>query len=114
MRTLAGCVLGGGVLLLAMTHVALPGGPGMSVFSPASRQPDALTLQYNVNRTAKSDRLPARFISDRGVKPRKPVVRERTILIGCDPAFSPLTGGVNFTGRCLVENMGQGSSVLVG
>ena len=87
--------------------------PASSAASPGASAP-----LHVVDRTLKGDRLlvnasqhAAREAVRSQSAPATRAVpinhpREPKILIGCDPAFSPLSvpAGLNFAGRCLVEN----------
>lgn len=96
---LAGLLIGGALAILApLLSTDLAAG------SVAPRHENVSTqIKFDsqaVNRAAKSDRL--------NVAPNKQDAenaKPAKIPIGCDPAFSPLSKGVqNFSARCLAEN----------
>jgi hypothetical protein len=102
MASLAHLCAGGFAVVLLMDYVpaAIRSNPGQESFH--AQAPRALHV---VDRTNKGDRI----TSSRG-QSNAPVPVEQTrparIPVGCDPAFSPLTGSsrVNFTGRCLADS----------
>lgn len=78
---------------------APPAAPGRSAFGNPAPQSDSFHYyRQSVDRTHKSDRLDARPTFGKRQAPSKPA----PIMIGCDPAFSPLSGATsaNFPGRC--------------
>ena len=98
---------GGLAVLLTTAYVAASAESGISAFRAAVIEPAPLASTA-VNRVNKADRE----VTSRNVRgPMAPsqikpatAARERKILEGCDPAFSPLTGSAknNFSNRCLV------------
>jgi hypothetical protein len=100
MRGFASYLLAGILVVLAMDMVAPPVGLGLSV----SAWPAAEPMVQLVDRTGKSDRLRA---STTVGKQQEPVTLP-AVLIGCDPAFSPLSASAqsNFSGRCVAEITG--------
>lgn len=97
MRGFASYLLIGVLAVLAMDFIAPPVGIGMGVSAwPAF---DDAGTRVVVNRTGKGDRLPIPEITV-----RKPSVPEgQPVLIGCEPAFSPLSvsARLNYPGRCM-------------
>ncbi len=97
MRGFAPYLFIGVLAVLAMDFIAPPVGIGMGVSSwPAF---DEAGTRVVVNRSAKTDRLPVPEMTV-----RKPSVPERQpVLIGCEPAFSPLSvsARLNYSGRCM-------------
>jgi hypothetical protein len=100
----------GGLAAFLMTaYVAVSAESGLSAFRPTVIEPSgaAQTMQTIVNRMNKGDR--ELTVRDTGVPSsahhnRKPAAaKERKILEGCDPAFSPLMESAknNFASRCL-------------
>ena len=94
---------GGLAAVLAIAYVALSAETGLGAFQPAVAAPPA--AQTVVNRMNKGDRevtiLNAHGPAATQSKPT--AARERKILEGCDPAFSPLTSSAqnNFANRCM-------------
>ena len=105
---------GGLAALLTTAYVAVSAESGTGAFRPSVVEPSAVG-QTLVNRTTKGDReanlrdarnpsaqrLPATSLEKKKL-PTPP--KERKILEGCDPAFSPLTASAknNFASRCVV------------
>jgi hypothetical protein len=109
MSSLAHLCAGGLAVVLLMDYVALPAAPGLDA-SQQSFHVQAAKSLYMVDRTHKGDRLaPTRDSSQSNVAPT-PIEQTRPqpprIPVGCDPAFSPLSGSsrANFTARCLAGN----------
>lgn len=97
MRGFASYVVAGIMVVLALDFMAPPVGLGLAVGAwPAVEQ--GSTLQA-VNRTNKSDRLSVPATVGKQQAPRK----SPTMLVGCDPVFSPLSASAqaNFSGRCI-------------
>ena len=97
----------GGLAALLMTaYVAVSAESGLSAFRPTVIEP-AGAAQTIVNRMTKGDReLTARDARAPMSAPhqRMPAAaKEPKILVGCDPAFSPLMASAknNFASRCL-------------
>ncbi len=97
----------GGLAAFLMTaYVAVSAESGLSAFRPIVTEPSG-TAQTIVNRMNKGDR--ELTVRDTRVPTsvhhnRKPAAaKERKILEGCDPAFSPLMESAknNFASRCL-------------
>jgi hypothetical protein len=107
MSSLAHLCAGGLAVALLMDYLAVPAAtglnPGQSFHSQAPRS------LHVVDRSHKGDRITTRDNSQSKIQP-VPVEQTRPrpprIPVGCDPAFSPLTGSsrANFTGRCLADN----------
>jgi hypothetical protein len=100
---LAGLLMGGALAILAPL-AATDLAAGSAVPSREnSRENISTQIKFDsqaVNRAAKSDRLNINVIAPakRDAENAKPA----KIPIGCDPAFSPLSRGVqNFSARCL-------------
>lgn len=73
-----------------------PGSQGQAVDSRSTRPSGA--APHFVNRSAKSDRLD---IAVTTIDKRPPMRMPDIILVGCDPAFSPLAAAdANFPSRC--------------
>jgi hypothetical protein len=104
MPSLAHLCAGGLAVVLLMDYMAVPAPTGPNS-SQQSFHAQAPMLRHVVDRTHKGDRMSPRDTSN-----VQPVERTRPlpsrIPVGCDPAFSPLTGPsrANFTGRCLADN----------
>lgn len=97
MRAFASYLAAGGLIVLALSFFGSPGEPGLSV-NAWSVVPPGTALQY-VDRTRKGDRLN----TSRSTIDKRPTSRTPgKILVGCDPAFSPLSiaASANFPGRC--------------
>jgi hypothetical protein len=97
MRNLA-AYLGASILVvLAWDYIAPPVGFGLAVSAlPAVDQGPVV---QTVIRIHKSDRLSMPATIDKQKVPRK----SPTMLVGCDPVFSPLSASAqaNFSGRCI-------------
>ena len=97
MRWFASYVVAGILVVLAMDFLAPP--IGLSL--PVGAWPEVAqnSLIISVNRTNKGDRLMVPKTIGKQQAPRK----SPTILVGCDPVFSPLSASarVNFPGRCI-------------
>lgn len=105
---------GGLAALLTTAYVAVSAESGSGAFRPTVVEPSPAG-QTVINRAAKGDReatlrdaqipsaqrLPATSVEKKKL-PTPP--KERKILEGCDPAFSPLTASAknNFASRCVV------------
>jgi hypothetical protein len=95
-----GIYLAAGILVvLAMDFVAPPAGLGLDVFAwpVAGRH----VVVQHVDRTNKGDRLPpSTTVGTRPLPKQDP-----PLLIGCDPAYSPLSAEAhrNFPARCMSE-----------
>jgi hypothetical protein len=90
--------LAAGILVvLAMDLIAPPVGMGFDVFAWPAVKGDAIV--QHVDRTNKSDRLIVPTAIGRQLMPK----RQPPLLVGCDPAFSPLSGGqrTNIAARCV-------------
>jgi hypothetical protein len=97
MRGFASYLVAGILVVLAMDLIAPPVGLDLSVGAwPVVEH--GITLQ-SVDRTKKSDRMPVPTAVGKQQVPRKPP----TMLVGCDPVFSPLSASAqaNFAGRCV-------------
>ena len=95
----------GGLAACLMTaYVAVSAESGLSAFRPTVIEPSG-AAQTIVNRMNKGDReLRDTRVPTSAHDNRKPApAKERKILEGCDPAFSPLMESAqnNFAGRCL-------------
>ncbi len=96
MRNFISYILAGSIALLVMDVFGAPIGLNLAVFAwPAV---DGAAIHQVVDRTHKSDRLPIRTLSGRQTLPQN-----TSVLIGCEPVFSPLSKGnqLNFPGRCI-------------
>jgi len=105
-------------ILLAIDYPAPPAavGPAMpgQAATPAgfAASAGASAPLYSVNRTLKADRLLSKHPKRDAVRslsappareiPIEPA-RQPTIIVGCDPAFSPLSASVNIASQCLAE-----------
>jgi hypothetical protein len=97
MRGLASYLLAGILVVLVLDFIAPPAGLGLAIGAqPASERvaPDPI-----VDRTHKGDRMPLPRDIGKEQTPREP----HRIMIGCEPAFSPLwsSAHVNVPGRCI-------------
>jgi hypothetical protein len=112
MSSLAHLCAGGLAVVLLMNYAAVPAaiGPDHAQQSFHGQAPRVLHV---VDRSRKGDRLTSTPDNGRS-NAQQPVPVEQTrpqpvprIPVGCDPAFSPLSGAsrANFTGRCLAESM---------
>jgi hypothetical protein len=109
MSSLAHLYAGGLAVVLLMDWVALPAatGPDPRQQSFHAQAPKSLHV---VDRTHKGDRIAP--TGDRSQSKVAPTPTEQTrpqpprIPVGCDPAFSPLSGSsrANFITRCLAGN----------
>jgi hypothetical protein len=99
MRGIVSYLIGGILVVLVMDFVAPPVGFGLAVGAwPVAAR--GTTTQF-VDRTRKGDRLGLPTAIDKQRSPIAPF----TIMIGCDPAFSPLSASaqINASGRCIAE-----------
>jgi hypothetical protein len=98
MRGFSIYLVAGTLVVLTLALVLLTVGPGISVNAwPVAAQ--GSTVQ-SVDRTHKGDRL---TIPVTTVDKRPAPDRPQKVMVGCDPAFSPLTASpANFPGRCAV------------
>lgn len=96
---------GGLAVLLTTAYVSVSAESGVSAFTPTVTGPQSSALTV-VNRTHKGDRaLTVRDVQTSTTAQDKPTtVKERKILEGCDPAFSPLIASAknNYANRCMV------------
>ena len=99
MRGFSSYLLAGILVLLAMDFVAPPVGLGFVVGASPVTELSAKT-QF-VDRTHKGDRLSLPASVGEQTTPTQPPA----VLIGCDPAFSPLSASAraNVSGRCVAE-----------
>ena len=120
MRGLSIYFLASLAILLAIDYLAPPAalGPAMpgQAATPAgfAASAGASAPLYSVNRTLKADRLLSKHPKRDAVRslsappareiPIEPA-RQPTIIVGCDPAFSPLlvSASVNIASQCLAE-----------
>jgi len=93
--------------MLTLAYISVSAETGLSAFSATIVEP-AAPAQTVVNRTAKGDRETRPSNTNAATatseRPRATTaVKERKILEGCDPAFSPLTESAknNYASRCL-------------
>jgi hypothetical protein len=96
MRGLIPCILAAIAVVVAMDIVAPPLGLGLATIAQSAPDPN----QQIVDRTRKGDRLQVPKANGRQTPPAGPPMP-----IGCEGAFSALSGGAkaNFPGRCLAE-----------
>jgi hypothetical protein len=97
MRGIVSYLLGGILVVLAMDFVAPPVGFGLVVGAwPVAAR--GTTTQF-VDRTHKGDRLGLPTAIDK----RRSPITPSTIMVGCDPAFSPLSTSAqtSASGRCI-------------
>ena len=90
-------------VVLVGAYAAASTESGMSAFQPTVIGPASIPKTL-VNRTSKGDREITFRNAQTPAEQKKPVTaRERKIMDGCDPAFSPLTDSArnNFAGRCV-------------
>jgi hypothetical protein len=90
-------------VVLAAAYAAASTETGMSAFQPTVIGPAPISKTF-VNRTNKGDReITIRNAQGPAEQKRPVTARERKIMDGCDPAFSPLTDSArnNFAGRCV-------------
>ena len=104
MRALLRYSTAGLAAILTMAYISVSAETGMSAFRSTVVEP-AAPPQTVVNRSIKGDReVRPSSMTAATVQPR-PIhaVKERKILDGCDPAFSPLTESArnNYASRCL-------------
>jgi hypothetical protein len=104
MPSLAHLCAGGLAVLFLMDYVALPAAPGLDP-NQQSFHAQAQS-RHVVDRSNKGDRMVPARDSQSNMTPR-PTEQTRPqpvrIPVGCDPAFSPLSGSAraNFSARCL-------------
>jgi hypothetical protein len=96
MRGLASYLLAGILVMLVLDFIAPPAGLGLAI----GAQPTAdrvMVPNQVVDRTHKGDRLPLPTDIGKQQTPHAP------LLIGCEPAFSPLSTSARATvpGRCV-------------
>ena len=97
MRGFASYLVAGILVVLALDLIAPPVGLGLSVGAwPVAERGSS---PQSVDRTRKGDRLSVPATVGKHETKRKPP----TLLIGCDPVFSPLSASAqaNFSGRCV-------------
>jgi hypothetical protein len=99
MRGLASYLLAGMLVVLAMDFVAPPAGLGLAVRATPVAELGAKT--QIVDRTHKGDRVSLPASAGEQKTPKQPPA----VMIGCDPAFSPLSASAraNISGRCVAE-----------
>ena len=93
MRGLISYLLAAIIVVLALDFIAPPVGLGLAVSaSPVAEG----SIVQSVDRSHKADRLPVTAV-EKQLAPRP------SMLVGCDPAFSPLsvTARANFARRCI-------------
>ena len=97
MRGFSMYLAAGILVVLAMDLIAPPVGMGFDVFAWPAVKGGAIV--QHVNRTNKGDRLLVPTATGRQLTPKQ----QPPLLIGCDPAYSPLSGGVrtNIAARCV-------------
>jgi hypothetical protein len=93
MPSLTPYLVAGALVVLTMDAVAPPIGSGTSLGWPSVVDNGSQL----VNRSGKADRLPI------PVATRRASYLSQHILVGCEPAFSPLSAAaqLNFPGRCV-------------
>lgn len=97
MRGFATYLLAGIMVVVAIDFIAPPVGLGLPVgVGPTVEQG---SLAQSVNRSHKGDRLNVPTAVDKSPAPRK----SPTILVGCDPVFSPLSASAraNISWHCV-------------
>jgi hypothetical protein len=98
MRSLISYLSAGALIVLALDFIAPPIGFRLPVKAwPAMEQG---ALMQSVDRSHKADRL----VPPAALAKRPSVTKPATVLVGCDPAFSPLSASAranNFPGRCV-------------
>jgi hypothetical protein len=101
MRGLASYLLAGILVMMVLDFVAPPVGLGLAVGAPPVTERFAPAQSQFVDRTNKGDRL---IVPAYGGKPQAPE-EPPLVLIGCDPAFSPLSASAsaNNVRRCVAE-----------
>lgn len=99
MRGLASYLLAGMLVVLAMDFVAPSAGLGLAVRAAPVAELSATT--QIVDRAHKGDRLSLPASAGEQKTPEQPPA----VMIGCDPAFSPLSASAraNISGRCVAE-----------
>lgn len=98
MRGLASYLMAGVLVVLALDFIAPPIGLRLPVKAWPAAQPGAVI--QSIDRSHKSDRLPL----PASLNKRPSMTKPATVLVGCDPAFSPLSTSAqanNFPGRCV-------------
>jgi hypothetical protein len=97
MRGFASYVLAGILVVVAMDFIAPPVGLGLPVGVGPTVEQGSST--QSVNRSLKGDRLNVPTAVDKSPAPRK----SPTVLVGCDPVFSPLSASAhaNVARRCV-------------
>jgi hypothetical protein len=97
MRGLVSYLVAGAIVVFALDFIAPPIGFRLPVKAWPTVQPGA-TIQ-SVDRTNKSDML----VLPAAVAKRPSITKPAKVLVGCDPAFSPLSASAhaNFPGRCV-------------
>jgi hypothetical protein len=109
MSSLAHLCAGGLAVVLLMNYGTLPPATGLDP-SPQSFHAQAPKSLHVVDRTHKGDRIAPAQDRNQSIITPAPIERTRPqpprIPVGCDPAFSPLSGSSrgNFTARCLSAN----------
>jgi hypothetical protein len=98
MRSLISYLVAGAFIVFALDFIAPPIGFRLPVKAWPTVQSGA-TMQA-VDRTHKSDML----VLPAALAKRPNVTKPAKVLVGCDPAFSPLAASAhaNFPGRCAV------------
>lgn len=97
MRGFALYLLSGTLMVVAMNFIAPPLGLGLTVgVGPTVEQGSSA---QSVNRSNKGDRLNVPTAVDKSHAPRK----SPTVLVGCDPVFSPLSASAraNISRHCV-------------
>jgi hypothetical protein len=117
MSSLAHLCAGGLAVVFLMGYVALPAATGLDPRQQSFHAQAPKSLHV-VDRTHKGDRLtPPRDSSQFKMTPTPEQTRPQPsrIPVGCDPAFSPLSGSsrANFITRCLAGNDFAPRSVAV-
>jgi hypothetical protein len=97
MRGLISYLVAGVLVVLALDFIAPPMGFRLPVKAWPVAQPG--TVIQAVDRSHKGDRLALPAAHNK----RPSMTKPGTVLIGCDPAFSPLSASAhaNFPGRCV-------------
>jgi hypothetical protein len=88
----------GTLAVLVMNVLAPQAGFGLDAGARSALEPGAAI--QSVDRTRKSDRLTVPKMAGKRPVPKKPAA---VMLVGCEPAFSPLSPAAraNFPGRCV-------------
>ena len=109
MRGFSVYLAAGILVVLAMDFVAPPVGLGIKVSAWPVAEPGT-TIQA-VDRTRKGDRLPTATAPVTGDKMR-PAENPRELLVGCDPAFNPISAGAfkSLAARCIATLMGHAAA----